>query len=101
MTDIQLKLEPNGKGAFIIEEGSERVAEMGIGITGANLTVYHTQVADKLKGQGVAPKLLSTMVQYARDNNLKVIPLCPYVFAQFKRRPEEYKDVWFEAWHSK
>lgn len=34
------------------------------------------------------------MVEHARTNHLKVIPLCPYVHAQFKRHPEEYADVW-------
>jgi uncharacterized protein len=99
MNDIELKMEPHGKGAFVIEDGSDRVAEMAFGITGSNMTVFHTQVADKLKGQGVAPKLVVAMVDYARKNNLKVIPLCPYVHAQFKRRPEEYSDVWNQNWH--
>jgi predicted GNAT family acetyltransferase len=99
MNEIELKLESNGKGAFVIEEGSERIAEMAIGISGSNMTVFHTEVSDKLKGQGVAAKLLSTMVQYARDKNLKVIALCPYVNAQFKRHPEQYADVWNQSWH--
>ena len=34
------------------------------------------------------------MVDYARKHDLKVIPLCPYVHAQFKRHPDEYADVW-------
>ena len=74
---------------------------MAISISGSNLTVYHTEVSDKLKGQGVAGQLLSTMVNYARENKLKVIPLCPYVSAQFKRHPEQYQDVWNQHWHSK
>jgi uncharacterized protein len=41
-----------------------------------------------------AKKLLSAMVDYARKNQLKVLPLCPYVLAQFKRHREEYADVW-------
>lgn len=101
MNAIELKLESNGKGAFVIEEGGERIAEMVISVSGNNLTVYHTEVSDKLKGQGVAGQLLSTMVNYAREHNLKVIPLCPYVNAQFKRHPEQYKDVWNQHWHSK
>jgi predicted GNAT family acetyltransferase len=99
MNDIELKLNANGRGAFVIEENNERIAEMEIGIAGNNLTVYHTEVAEKLKGQGIAGKLLSTMVDYARAHHLKVIALCPYVLAQFKRHPEQYADVWNQNWH--
>lgn len=100
MKDIELKLDKNGKGAFIIEDGDKRVAEMAIGISGNNLTVYHTEVSDQLQGQGVASKLLSTMVAYARQHKLKVIALCPYVNAQFKRHPEQYIDIWNQNWHA-
>lgn len=99
MDDIQLKLNDAGRGAFVIEEDGERFAEMEIGIQNGNLTVYHTEVAEKLKGKGVAPKLLSTMAAYARENKLKVIPLCSYVLAQFKRHPEQYSDIWNKSWH--
>ena len=99
MNDIVLKLESNGKGAFVIEDSGERVAEMAIGIAGSNMTVFHTEVAEKLKGQGVAGRLLETMVKYARDNKLKVIALCPYVSAQFKRHPDLYNDIWNKHWH--
>jgi uncharacterized protein len=99
MNEIELKLDSNGTGAFVIEEAGERIAEMAIGVSGTNLTVYHTEVADKLKGQGVAPKLLSTMVDYAREHHLKVIPLCPYVQAQFKRHSDQYTDIWNKTWH--
>lgn len=101
MNAIELKLENNGKGAFVIEEGGERIAEMAIGISGNNLTVFHTEVSDKLKGQGVAGKLLSTMVEYARSNKLMVIALCPYVHAQFQRHPEQYNDIWNRHWHNR
>lgn len=100
MNEIQLRLNDAGHGAFVIENGSERVAEMKIGIQNGNLTVYHTEVAESLKGQGIAQKLLSAMVSYARENKLKVIPLCPYVLAQFKRYPELYEDIWKKNWHS-
>jgi predicted GNAT family acetyltransferase len=100
MNDITLKLDPDGKGSFFIDQEGERLAEMVISITGNNLTVFHTQVSEKLKGQGVASKLLSAMVAYAREHQLKVIALCPYVAAQFKRHPEQYNDIWNQHWHS-
>jgi predicted GNAT family acetyltransferase len=34
------------------------------------------------------------MVDHARKNGLKVIALCPFVHAQFKRHPEQYEDIW-------
>ena len=99
MEEIKLKLNDLGRGAFVLEGGSERLAEMDLGIAGNNLTVYHTEVSEKLKGKGVAAQLLSKMVEYAREHQLKVIPLCSYVQAQFKRRPEQYQDIWNQTWH--
>lgn len=99
MEEIQLKLETNGHGAFVIERDGERLAEMVIAVDKNNLTVYHTEVSEKLKGQGVGSKLLSTMVEYAREHKLKVIALCPFVSAQFKRHPELYTDIWNQDWH--
>ncbi len=92
--DVQFKIENNGKGAFFVEEDGKRVAEMVISISGSNLTVYHTEVSESLKGKGVSTQLLETMVKYVRDNNLKVIPLCPYVNVQFRRHGDKYDDIW-------
>src|SRR5215216_6628273 len=61
--EIQLKLESNGKGAFVIEESGEQIADMAFAIANNNLTVFHTHVSEKLQGQGVAAKLLEHMVQ--------------------------------------
>lgn len=100
MNEIELKLNDAGRGAFVIENGGERSAEMEIGVQNGNLTVYHTEVAEGLKGQGIASKLLSAMVSYARENKLKVIPLCPYVLSQFRRHPDLYEDIWKKNWHA-
>jgi uncharacterized protein len=100
MEDLKLKLNTQGRGAFVIEEDNNRVAEMEISVAGKNLTVYHTEVAEKLKGQGVAGQLLEAMVEYARSHQLKVIALCPYASAQFKRHPERYGDIWNQNWRS-
>lgn len=94
MDDVKLKLDEKDNGHFYILDGEEQVAEMEISISGNDLTVYHTEVLPKAEGKGLAKKMLATMVDHARKNALKVIPLCPYVHAQFKRHPEEYADVW-------
>ncbi len=94
MDNIQLKLNENNRGSFVIESNGIILAEMNIGIVDSTLTVYHTEVSDKLKGHGIGKKLIDTMATYARNNHLKVIPLCPFVYAEFKRHPELYNDIW-------
>ena len=94
MNEVKLNINENGKGAFNINVEEKEIGEMVISVSGKNLTVHHTNVDAKYEGQGWAKKLLNAMVEYARKNGLKVIPLCPYVHAQFKRRADEFKDIW-------
>lgn len=98
MNTIELKIDDQKRGAFVVEENGERLAEMVIAIIGERLVVYHTEVSEKLRGQGVAAQLLEQMVNYTRTNHLKVVALCPYVHAQFKRHPDLYKDIWDQNW---
>jgi uncharacterized protein len=94
MEDVKLQLNEKKYGGFYITDGDEQLGEMAVSVSGNDLTVYHTEVSPKVEGKGFAKKLLTTMVEYARANGLKVTPLCPYVHAQFKRHLEEYKDIW-------
>ena len=94
MDEVQLTLNEKGEGAFYFMEEGERIGEMIMDIKGSNITVYHTEVKEEAEGKGVAKKLLAEMVNYARENSLKVVPLCPYVHLQFSRHPKEYGDVW-------
>ena len=97
MDEVRLNLDDKGHGAFYILDGEERIGEMVVRTLGGNLTVYHTEVLPKAEGKGYAKKLLNALVEHARANHLKVIPLCPYVYAQFKRHAREYADIWENA----
>lgn len=94
MEEIKLILDKNGHGSFFITGEDKHLAEMEISISRDILTAYHTEVLPGSEGKGLAKKLLAAMVEHARKNSLKVIPLCPYVHAQFKRHPDEYADIW-------
>ena len=97
MEDVKLELDEKQHGHFHILDGEEQLAEMVVSISNGLLTVYHTEVLPKAEGKGLAKQLLAAMVDHARKNGLKVIPLCPYVHAQFKRHPDDYADVWNNA----
>jgi len=94
MAEVQLSLNERQKGRFYIMEEGKQVAEMVVGIAGTHLTAYHTEVVKEAEGKGLAKLLFQEMVNYVRHNGLKVIPLCPYVLAQFQRHPEDYADIW-------
>ena len=96
MQEIKFEINKKGRGGFFFEKGEKRVCEMEISISGGILTVYHTEVLPEMEGKGIAPKLVEAMVEHARNHQLKIIPLCPYVSSVFKKNPEKYRDVWYK-----
>ncbi|KQR93450.1 acetyltransferase [Chryseobacterium sp. Leaf180] len=73
-----------------------KAGKMDISVLRDKLAVYHTEVDSAFEGRGFAKILLEKLVSYAEENNLKIVPLCPYVHAQFKRNPEKYNYIWFK-----
>ncbi len=86
----------NVKGEIQLFSDDKKAGKMDVSVIKNKLTVYHTEVAEEYAGKGFAKLLLNKLVSYARENDLKIVPLCPYVHAQFKRNPEEYNDIWFK-----
>ena len=83
----------NPKGAFFIEDGLELLAEMSYSMAGPDILIIdHTEVEDKLRGQGAGMKMLLSLTDYARKNSYKVIPLCPFAKSVFNKR-EDLRDV--------
>lgn len=52
------------------------------------ITLIHTEVEPELEGKGAATAVIEKTLAYIEDNNYKLIPLCPLVFAYIKRHPE-------------
>ena len=48
----------------------------------------HTGVPPALAGQGIASKMAVEALTYAREENLGVVPICPFVSAYIRRHPE-------------
>ena len=94
MENTRLILDEKGHGGLFYMEKEETLGEMELEISGQLLTVFHTEVKPQAEGRGIAKKLLAALVDHARKNGLSIVPLCPFVHAQFKRHPEEYGDVW-------
>jgi len=95
MEELKVVLE-NGKGEVQLWLGDTKAGFMDITLTGGRLNVYHTEVGNEFGGKGYGRLLLAKLVEYARENGLKIFPFCPYVRAQFTKNPETYADVWFQ-----
>lgn len=52
----------------------------------------HTEVPEELRGKGVGSKLVAHVFEYIRENNMRMIPICPFVKSYLKRHPE-YMDL--------
>lgn len=84
------------KARFYIEEDGARVAVIEYVYAGTDkFIIEHTEVNTTHEGKGLGKLLVDAAVQYARENNFKIIPLCPYAHAVFKRKAAEYADVRF------
>lgn len=53
----------------------------------------HTEVPVALEGRGIASALARHVLQYARDQQLKVVPLCPFISGYIRKRKAEYADI--------
>ena len=90
---IQQK-EAGNHGKFFIEKDCKELAEITYTLSENNvLTIDHTEVGDELRGQKVGYVLVQHVVDHAREKNLKIIPMCPFAYAVFKKKAAEYKDV--------
>ncbi len=56
--------------------------------------IDHTVVDEAYGGQGIAGKLVFEIVQQARKEGMKIIPLCPFAKREFQKK-KEYQDVVF------
>lgn len=79
----------DGHGRYVVhlEDGHE--AEMTYrALRPGVIAIDHTGVPPQFRGQGIAEKLVLAGIEDARANGTKIVPLCSYVAAQFRRHPE-------------
>ncbi|HET8866130.1 MAG TPA: GNAT family N-acetyltransferase [Gracilimonas sp.] len=81
------------KGAFFIEKDGKRIAEMTYSKAGkTKIIIDHTEVSDEGRGKGYGKQLVKEGVEFARENDLKIMPLCPFAKAIIQKTPE-FQDV--------
>ncbi len=80
------------RGAFLVEKAGKRLAELTYTVAGSRVILDHTSVDDSLRGTGAGRELVKAAVEWARANDRRLMPLCPYARSVFDKTPE-YRDV--------
>lgn len=81
--------ETDSKGRYVLRIAGRPEAEMTFSKAGdALIIIDHTDVPDELRGTGAGLTLVTRGVEDARAGGVKILPLCPFAAAQFKRHPE-------------
>jgi uncharacterized protein len=92
MTDTSGDVRHNA-AAHRFEAGVEpHLALIIYRLKGNAVDLVHTEVPEQYQGHGLAGKLVSAALRWARESGLKVIPSCPYVRSYIGKHPE-YADL--------
>jgi predicted GNAT family acetyltransferase len=76
------------RGAFFVEEDGKRLAELTYTVAGSKVILDHTDVDDSLRGTGTGRKLVAAAVDWAREEEVSLLPLCPFARSVFDKTPE-------------
>ena len=92
MNEVQVKINDK-KGSFFIEIDGKQEAEMTFVFAGEDkIIIDHTGVNPGNEGKGLGKQMVAQAVTYARENNIKIIPLCPFAKKVFDKT-QEFRDV--------
>lgn len=92
MAEFRIEREEGGKGGRYVArlEGAE--AEMTWTAAESMDIIDHTFVPPELRGRSVGEALVARAVEDARAGSRKLLPLCSFAAAQFRRNPD-WQDV--------
>jgi len=77
------------KGAFKAMEAGREAGEITYSMAGeGKMIIDHTEVNPDFKGKNVGKNLVMAAVDYARENDIKIMPLCPFAKSVFDKTPD-------------
>jgi len=78
--------ETESKGFAIAKENGETAGTITYSKASYDFIIIdHTEVGANFEGKGVGKQLLYKIVEMAREKNIKIMPLCPFANAMFKK----------------
>ncbi|EID74706.1 GNAT family N-acetyltransferase [Imtechella halotolerans] len=80
------QVDQGRKGYFLAQEDTNEAGRMTYTWAGTGkFIIDHTEVNSDFSGRGVGKKMVMQAVLYARENDLKILPLCPFAKSVFDK----------------
>jgi uncharacterized protein len=93
MNEIIGRASNEKNGYFYVTVDGKQEAKMTFVFAGEKqIIIDHTEVNPGNNGKGFGKKMVEKAVDFARENGIKIIPLCPFAKSVFDKTPA-YKDV--------
>lgn len=93
LTPADVEYEDGPKKARYVYRAEGAEAEMVLSKVGeTRVIIEHTEVPDAMRGMGVGQAMVLRAVEDARATGRRILPLCPFAAAQFRRHPD-WEDV--------
>jgi len=67
---------------------NDLIAKIPYSIKDDSIGLHQTHIPDEWRGKGLAKKLAECALNYAKENNLRVIPYCPFIAKYIDEHPE-------------
>ncbi|WP_299679708.1 GNAT family N-acetyltransferase [uncultured Roseobacter sp.] len=88
MSDPITRVVEGAKGRYVlVRDGHEADLTYSI-LSPQTVIADHTAVPEALRGTGAGEALVIRLVEDARAEGFKIVPLCPFVNAQRRKHPD-------------
>lgn len=88
--EITIQHLPNER-KFVTEQDQHKAYVEYLSVT-KRIIFTHTEVPVALEGKGIGSALAKYVLEYAKEQGLVVMPLCPFIAAYIRKHPE-YKEL--------
>jgi predicted GNAT family acetyltransferase len=67
---------------------NDSVAKIPYNFKDDMIALFHTEVPEEMRGNEIATSLAEYALNYAKNNNLKILPYCPFIGKYIKEHLE-------------
>lgn len=91
---------------FFMKLANNKKAFLAYRVISNVLELVETYTPPEFRGKGIASLMVKEAIKFAKENNLKIRPVCSYAIDYFRKHPEvrdilvpEYRELSVDEWN--